>query len=105
MFETNFSTFKNFTSYESFGKEELNSYKIIIELIENIKNSKIRLLIGEIFRLYYLALTDTAVSDSFMKFWNIIEILFLKKAGISEGKIKDRLKSVFKPDFKKGFKS
>jgi len=98
-----FSTFENFKSFESFSEEELNSYKTIIELIENIKNTKIRFLIGEIFRLYYLALTDTAISDSFMKFWNIIEILFLKKAGITEERIKDRLKSLFKPNFKKDF--
>lgn len=98
-----FSSFENFKSFESFNDEELNSYKTIIELIENIKHQKIRDLIGEIFRLYYLALTDSAISDSFMKFWNIIEILFLKKAGITEERIKERLKSLFRPTFKKDF--
>jgi len=38
-----------------------------------------------------------------MKFWNIIELLLLKKVGITDEKIKERLKSLFKPNFKKDF--
>ncbi|MFW9872669.1 MAG: hypothetical protein ACFFG0_06160 [Candidatus Thorarchaeota archaeon] len=98
-----FSTFKNFEFFESFNTEELNSYKIIIKLIKNIKNQSIRFLIDEAFRVYYLALTNTVISDSFIKFWNVIEILFLKKAGITEERIKKRLKSLFKPLFKRDF--
>ncbi len=98
-----FFTYENFRSFQVFKANRVNYYNEIIKVIENIKNKRFKILIAEAFKLYYLALSNTEISDSFLNFWNIIEILLLKRAEIKAEIIKDRLKSLFSFDFKKDF--
>lgn len=92
-----------FTYYERPSRQkdisliELNKIAFTISIFQDIKHNKLHALLIEAFANYYDALKTSSHSISFLKFWNNIERLLLKKGGTTLTEITKRLKSTY-PD-------
>ncbi|TKJ20236.1 MAG: hypothetical protein CEE43_12885 [Promethearchaeota archaeon Loki_b32] len=90
-----------FTYYEKPSRpkdislKKLNKIADTISIVQDIKRNKLYALLIEAFANYYDALKTTSFSISFLKFWNILEKLFLKKGGITLIEVTKRLKSTY----------
>jgi len=92
-----------FTIYEKLSRPidlsqtDLDFIVKTILVFQDIRSKKVYSLLIEVYGYYYDALKTSSYSMSFLKFWNIIERIFLNQAGITQEEIIARLKSTY-PD-------
>ena len=93
-----FSTYIIPIRSEKMSSKEITLIKSIKDSIMNIKHMKLSNIAKESFGKYFIAITDSNISSTFLKFWNILEFLLLKNAEMSEKQMIKRLKSMYRED-------
>lgn len=92
-----FTFYEKLSRPEDLSLRELNLIAETILIIQDTKSKKLYSILIVVFSYYYDALITSSYSISFLKFWNIIERLFLNEAGTTLDEIIKRLKSTY-PD-------